>query len=97
MTTATRIPLPAGAKRADDWEVQRDGSVTRVFRGALRDRDRWCIGIIGEQDYSGAVISRDAFVDMDIYEDVLDAADLRQLAADCLATADELELGVVTP
>ena len=34
MTTATRIPLPAGALDADEWQV--DG--TRVFRGTMRGR-----------------------------------------------------------
>jgi hypothetical protein len=32
--TTTTVPLPAGAVEADDWEINPDGSVTRIFRRA---------------------------------------------------------------
>ena len=54
MTTATRIPLPAGALDADEWRV--DG--TRGIRGTMRGR----VEIWGVQDDSGDVLTRHALV-----------------------------------
>jgi hypothetical protein len=68
MTTATRIPLPAGALDADEWQV--DG--TRVFRGTMRGR----VEIWGVQDDSGDVLTRHALVVVGAA--TFDAAALRQ-------------------
>lgn len=87
--TTTAAPLPAGAKSADNWEVNGD-AITRYFFGPWRG-DRFHIGIMGEQDHSGTVISRTAYVGTELHDHDLDAADLREIAADCLAAADELD------
>jgi hypothetical protein len=50
-----------------------------VFHGTRRGTDRWAITIMGEQAYSGDVISREAvpFVDKAV---TFDAAGRRQVA-----------------
>ncbi len=89
--TTTTIPLPPGAKYADDWQVQRDQSVTRAFEGTMRG-DRVVIEIRGFQAHSGDVLERVAVVDTERAGGTeMDAAELRELAADALAAADELE------
>lgn len=89
-TTTNTIPLPAGALEADEWEVNPDGSVTRIFRGTHRG-ERVSLEVCGIQDYSGGVLRRVAWLDAGQYGAELDAAGLRQLAADCVAAADELD------
>lgn len=54
-TTTNTIPLPAGALEADEWEVNPDGSVTRIFRGTHRG-ERVSVEVCGIQDYSGGVL-----------------------------------------
>ena len=92
MTTATLVPLPAGATRATDWEVNADESITRTFWGTERARDhRWYIAIMGEQAHGGEVINRAVYVNtVEISEGELGDAELGDLAADLLATRDEL-------
>jgi hypothetical protein len=92
-TTTTTIPLPHGAVGADDWAINGD-TVSRYFFGTKRG-NRFRVGIMGEQDHGGAVLSRTAYVTTEPHElDLgldLDADELREIAADCLAAADELD------
>jgi hypothetical protein len=46
---------------------------------------------VGYQDHSGAVVQREAIADTGQYGAGLDVAALRELAADALAAAEELE------
>ena len=90
-TTTTTVPLPPGALYADDWETQPDGSETRAFEGLLRGQ-RVQIEIRGIQARSGEVLQRVAVADTELCGGVeLDAAGLRELAADALGAADELD------
>jgi hypothetical protein len=93
-TTPTRpaVPLPAGAKSADRWEVDdRDERVTRMFSNAERGTVIR-VGIMGKQDYSGDVLYRNILIDVSNKYGLVDvdAAGARQIAADLLAAADEL-------
>jgi len=81
------IPLPAGALTVDDWHIGRRRNITRTFHGTKRGR----VEILGEQEYFGGIVrSRHATVDVDV-ADMFDSAALRRLAANALATADELD------
>lgn len=81
------IPLPAGAITADDWQIGAHRNITRTFHGTKRGR----IEILGEQEYYGGIVRRrHATVDVD-GADMFDSAALRRLAANALATADELD------
>jgi hypothetical protein len=89
MTTATRIPLPAGAIDAGEWQVSGDEEITRMFHGTKRG-DRVSVDIDGTQHYAGEV-TRHAWVGAGQFGVELDAEGLPELAADALATADELD------
>jgi hypothetical protein len=97
MTTIT-IPLPPGAIEADAWREVRDydigQTVTRhVFFGARGRRFR--IRVAAEQDQTGAVLSSSAYVTTEPHElDFgidMDAAELREIAADCARAADQMD------
>jgi hypothetical protein len=93
MTTTTTIPLPPGAVGADDWAINGD-TVSRYFFGTKRG-NRFRVGIMGEQDHGGAVLSRTAYVttephQLDLGLD-MGAGELRQIAADLIAAADEMD------
>jgi hypothetical protein len=79
----TTIPLPPGALHADDWEP----NGVRHFRGTRRGD----VEIGGIEEATGRVRLRYAWIDgVDSAYEYSWAA-LRELAADILATADELE------
>ena len=81
------IPLPAGAITVDDWQIGGRRNITRTFHGTKRGR----VEILGEQEYYGGIVRRrHATVDVD-GADMFDSAALRRLAANALATADELD------
>jgi hypothetical protein len=96
--TTTTIPLPPGAIEADAWREVRDydigQTVTRhVFFGARGRRFR--IRVAAEQDQTGTVLSSSAYVTTEPHElDLgidLDAGELREIAADLIAAADEMD------
>jgi hypothetical protein len=96
MTTATNprpdIPLPAGANADVSGWVVGDHGVTGAFASAERGATIY-VGIAGEQDHSGAVLHREILVDVEDRSGIaeIDAATARQVAADLLAAADELD------
>jgi hypothetical protein len=67
---------------AGEWQI--DG--TRVFHGTQRGH----VGVIGMEDTTGKVLMQHAIVSAD-QQMIFDASTLRELAADCLAIADELD------
>jgi hypothetical protein len=86
-------PLPADATDADQWQVGEDDErVTRVFTGTKRGTDVR-VTIYGEQDHSGAVLNRLISVSPSGHSGTAEvgAAGARQIAADLLAAADELD------
>jgi hypothetical protein len=91
MTTATtNVPLPAGAIGALPWAVDR-GQTIRQFRGEVHT-----IGVVrayiwGIQDISGAVLTRRIVVEAARGGTELDSATARELAANLLERADEID------
>jgi hypothetical protein len=81
------VPPPADASRVSAWDDS-DGQVSRYFRGTMR-RNKARVDIAGSQNADGTVAERVILVgDCDIE---VDAAGARQIAADLLAAADELD------
>ena len=67
-------------------------SVTRWFQGTRRGTDHVRVNIAGVQNYDGTLAEAVIFVDgKGCYGAELSAAEARELAADLLAAADELE------
>jgi hypothetical protein len=94
--TTTTIPLPPGAIKASEWQVNGD-NVFRIFDGPTRQVGRTSITMIGVQEYSGAVRSAGMLVEehtgassqaavVEVSHDELGA-----LLADVTATLAELD------
>ncbi|MGY4648417.1 hypothetical protein [Mycobacterium sp. URHB0021] len=94
-STTSRIPLPPDATAADSWGVGADERVTRVFAGASRGT-AVRVTIYGEQDHSGEVLNRIISVYPNDRHGAaeLDAASARDLAADLIDAADEIDAEV---
>jgi hypothetical protein len=78
---------PADASRISAWD-DRDGQVSRYFRGTKRGT-KARVDIAGSQNADGTVAERVILVGEGDIE--VDAAGARQIAADLLAAADELD------
>lgn len=81
------VAPPADASRVSAWDDS-DGQVSRYFRGTKRG-NRARVDIAGSQNSDGTIAERVILVggcDIEV-----DAAGARQIAADLLAAADELE------
>jgi hypothetical protein len=90
-TTTTRIPLPVGADKVQDWEVNPDETVSRTFYGPRRHLHQVEITIIGEQSYStGRALRQVANLYAGQYGVDLGETELRQVIAELSAIADAL-------
>jgi hypothetical protein len=81
------VPPPADASRVSTWD-DGDGQVSRYFRGTRRG-NQVRVDIAGSQNSDGIVTERVILVggcDVEV-----DASGARQIAADLLAAADELD------
>lgn len=81
------VTPPADATRVSAWDDV-DGQVSRYFRGTKRGI-KARVDIAGSQNADGTVAERVILVDACDVE--VDAATARQIAADLLAAADELD------
>jgi hypothetical protein len=89
LTPVNNVPLPPGAVGALPWAVDR-GQTIRQFRGDVHTTSARVL-IWGVQDISGAVLTRRVLVEMDRAGIDLDSATARELAANLLARADEID------
>lgn len=81
------VAPPADASRISAWD-DRDGQVSRYFRGT-KHGNKTRVDIAGSQNADGTVAKRVILVGGCDIE--FDAADARQIAANLLAAADELD------
>jgi hypothetical protein len=81
------VPPPADASRVSAWD-DGDGQVSRYFRGTKRGNQAR-VDIAGSQNADGTVTERVILVGGRDIE--VDATGARQIAADLLAAADELD------
>jgi hypothetical protein len=81
------VPPPADASRVSVWD-DHDGQVSRYFRGTKRG-NKARVDIAGSQNADGSVAERVILVGASDIE--VDASGARQIAADLLAAADELD------
>jgi hypothetical protein len=81
------VAPPADATRVSAWDDV-DGQVSRYFRGTKRGA-KVRVDIAGSQNADGTVAERVILIDACDAE--VDAAAARQIAADLLAAADELD------
>lgn len=92
--TSSRVPLPAWAVEAFEWEVEGD-QVSRTFRGGTRG-DAVQVAIYGRQDITGRVVDQQMILVSPNNRHgtaEIDADTARRLAADLLAAADEVAAG----
>src|SRR5215469_4095156 len=89
LNAATNVPLPPGAVGALPWAVDR-GQTIRQFRGEPHTTGARVL-IWGVQDISGTVLTRRVLIEMDRAGTDLDSATARELAANLLARADEID------
>ena len=82
MTTA----LPPRAESAHDWET----NGTRVFYGHDYHTGDALVSVVGVQTIAGVVLRRTGQIQVSGGTAELDAAQLREFAANCNAVADEL-------
>lgn len=81
------VPPPPDASRVSGWD-DGDGQVSRYFRGTQRGH-KARVDIAGSQNADGTVSERVILVGACNIE--VDAAGAREIAADLLAAADELD------